>query len=50
VVATPLALVVLWAGETAPSPDATAQLTVTPGTGQPLASRAVTLEPPGADC
>src|SRR5882762_409693 len=48
VVATPLALVVLWAGETAPSPDATAQLTVTPGTGQPLASRAVTLRTAGS--
>jgi len=48
VVATPLALVVLWAGETAPSPDATAQLTTTPGTGQPLASRAVTLKAVGS--
>jgi hypothetical protein len=48
VVATPLALVVLWAGETAPSPDATAQLTATPGTGQPLASRAVTLRAAGS--
>ncbi len=47
-VATPLALVVLWAGETAPSPDATAQLTATPGTGQPLASRAVTLRAAGS--
>jgi len=48
VVATPLALVVLWAGETAPSPDATAQLTATPGTGHPLASRAVTLRAVGS--
>src|SRR6266478_4535796 len=48
VVATPLALVVLWAGETAPSPDATAQLTAMPGTGQPLASRAVTLRAAGS--
>src|SRR5882724_8803572 len=48
VVATPLALVVLWAGEMAPSPDATAQFTTTPGTGQPLASRAVTLKAAGS--
>src|SRR6266850_1225267 len=36
VVATPLALVVLWAGETAPSPDATAQLTAAPGMQGPI--------------
>jgi len=48
VVATPLALVVLWAGEIAPSPDATAQFTTTPGTGQLLASRAVTLNGDGS--
>jgi hypothetical protein len=48
VVATPLALVVPCAGETAPPPDATAQLTTTPGTAQPLASRAVTLKGDGS--
>jgi hypothetical protein len=48
VIATPLALVVLWAGEIAPSPDATAQFTTTPGTGQLLASRAVTLNGDGS--
>src|SRR5882762_7074289 len=48
VVATPDALVVLWAGLIAPPPDATAQLTTTPGTAQLLASRAVTLKGPGS--
>jgi hypothetical protein len=46
--ATPDALVVLCAGLTPPPPDATAQFTTTPGTGQLLASRAVTLNGDGS--
>jgi len=48
VVATPEAPVVLWAGVTPPPPDATAQLTTTPGTAQLFASRAVTLRGAGS--
>jgi hypothetical protein len=48
VLATPLAPLVLWAGEIPPPPDATAQFTTTPGTGQLLASRAVTLNGDGS--
>jgi hypothetical protein len=48
VVATPLVLVVVWAGEIAPPPDATAQFTTTPGTAQLFASRAVTLNGDGS--
>jgi len=48
VVAAPAALVVLWAGLTPPPPEPTAQFTTTPGTGQLLASRAVTLSGAGS--
>src|SRR6266487_4819843 len=48
VVATPAALVVLWAGLTPPPAEPTAQVTTTPGTGQLLASRAVTLKGVGS--
>src|SRR5207249_8112442 len=48
VAATPVVPVALWVGLTAPPPDATAQFTTTPGTGQPLASRAVTLKAAGS--
>src|SRR5439155_26999879 len=45
---TPVTLVVLWAGLTPPPPEPTAQFTTTPGTGQLLASRAVTLKGVGS--
>src|SRR5256886_14143283 len=43
VVATPLALVVLWRGLTAPKPDVRDHVTTPPGTARPLTSTAVTL-------
>jgi len=48
VVATPAALVVLWAGLTPPPPEPTAQFTTMPGTGQLLASRTITLRGVGS--
>src|SRR5437870_4147642 len=48
VVATPAVPVVLWLGLTPPPPDATAQFTTTPGTGQLFASLAVTLKGVGS--
>src|SRR2546425_9152015 len=42
VAATPLALVVLWRGLTAPKPDVRDHVTTTPGTAPPLTSTAVT--------
>jgi hypothetical protein len=46
--ATPFAPVVLCAGLTPPPPDATAQLTTTPGTAQLFASSALTLNAVGS--
>src|SRR5437870_11918997 len=46
--ATPEALVVLCAGLTPPPPDATVQLTTTPGTTQLFASSALTLSAAGS--
>src|SRR5437879_13819676 len=48
VVATPLALVVLWRGLTAPKPDVRDHVTTTPGTARPLTSTAVTLNGVGS--
>src|SRR5437764_286696 len=48
VLATPDAVVVLCVGLTTPPPDATAQLTTTPGTAQLFASSALTLNAAGS--
>ena len=48
VVATPLALVVLCVGLTAPPPEATVHVMTTPGTARPSMSTAVTLKAVGS--